>query len=250
MFKFGGAWNKGTIAIKEAKCIVADGLYRYVVNEPNFETLIKNMAQYGGLFNTQYFEGYKINKLTNYNKPEDEPKKMFLINCAVFEKCDFTGAQILEYESRSGLFQNCNFTSSVFSKCRFHSTNFRYCDFTNADFHTYTDGSGALVSFYGCTFDNSKIRVTQNTGGDENYAFHNCSLKNADLRGCDFSINSVTIENCDTSGARFDKCKISDLKSDTLFRIKFLLKGGEITNNPSVADKYLSWVGQNINPFG
>ena len=209
------------------------------------------MAQYGAIFSTQSFEGYKINKLTNYNKLEDEPEleKRFIIQCAQFKNCDFTNAQILEYESRSGLFENCNFTGSVFSKCRFHSNSFKQCDFTNANFHTYTDGCGAFVSFHECTFDNSKIRVEKDLGGDENYSFKNCSLKNADMSNCDFSINEVTIENCDISGANFKNCKIFNLNSNPLFRIEFLLKGGEITNNPNVVDSCLSWVGQNINPF-
>ena len=221
---------------------------KYIVNEPNFETLLHKMAQYRGAhFSSQCFEGYTINKLENYNTPDEDKTKSFMIECPQFKNCNFTNAQILKFESRSGQFENCNFTGSVFSECRFHSNMFKRCNFTGANFHTYTDGSGANVGFSECIFDNGSIKVTR--GGDESYTFKNCSLKDTDMSDCNFSINKVTIDNCNTSGTKFNNCKIYELDSSYLFRCEFLVKGGEIVNNPSMIDTGLSLIGRHINPF-
>jgi len=234
--------------IKEAT-VHNTGLAKYVVNEPNFEMLIHKMAQYGNVgFAPQYFEGYTINKLENYNRPGEDKTQRFLIDCPQFKNCDFTNAQILKFKSRSGQFENCNFTDSVFTECRFHSNVFMRCNFTGATFHTYTDGAGANVGFIDCIFDNSNIKVVgTRIGGDDSYTFKNCSLKNTDMSNCTFLINKVTFKNCNTSGAKFKNCKIYELDSDYLFRFEFLVKGGEITNNPSMIDEGLSWIGQRIN---
>lgn len=256
MFKFSNASyvlgnTAYTACIKEAMKTTVS-YPKYVVNEPNFETLINKMAQYKNVaFNPQYFEGYTINRLENYNKLEEDKTKRFIIDCPHFKKCTFVNAHILKFKSRSGMFEDCNFTNSVFKECRFHSNVFLRCNFTGATFHTYTDGTGANISFSECVFDNSKINIEgiNSRSGDDSYTFRNCSLKNTDMGNCTFLINKVTFKNCDTSGAKFKNCKINELDSDYLFRLEFLIKGGEILNNPSVIDKSLSWIGQHINLF-
>jgi len=255
MFRYSKGWpaldpSKET-HIKEAVEEGTKSLRTYVVNEPNFETLINKMAQYDKvIFESQYFEGYKINTLKNENTLDDDETKSFIIECPRFVDCDFTNAQMLGFRSRSGRFDNCNFTNSVFTRCRFHSNVFRSCDFTGAMLHSYTDGSGADVGFYDCIFDNSNIKIVgKYIGGDDSYTFKNCSLKNTDMSDCTFSINKVTFTQCDTSGAKFKNCEINELDSDYLFRVEFLIKGGKILKNPSIIDEGLSWIGQNINPF-
>jgi uncharacterized protein YjbI with pentapeptide repeats len=253
MFKYSSTWSRhnNETYIKEAVEHITGRLQRYVVNEPNFETLLNKMAQYDKvIFGSQYFEGYTINTLKNINTLDGDKTKSFIINCPHFVDCNFTNAQILEFESRSGSFDNCNFTNSIFTRCRFHSNVFIRCNFTGASFHTFTDGSSADVGFYDCIFDNSNIKIVGNyIGGCDSYTFKNCSLKNADMSDCTFSINKVTFTNCNTSGTKFKNCEIYELDSDYLFRVEFLIKGGKILKNPSMIDEGLSWIGQNINPF-
>ena len=250
-FRYSTALLTHKIKIKEARFDATCRLRKYVVNEPDFYMLVDKMAEYGpALFTKQYFEGYTIGKLTTFNTFESSAAKCFIIDCAVFKNCDFTNAEITGCGLSSGQFENCNFTGSVFSECHFDSHMFKRCNFTGANVHTYTDGTGANAEFSECIFDNSSIKVTRDScGGDESYTFKNCSLKNVDMSDCNFSITKVTIDNCNTSGTKFNNCKIYELDSNYLFRCEFLVKGGEIVNNPSMADKGLSWIGQNMNPF-
>jgi uncharacterized protein YjbI with pentapeptide repeats len=251
MFKYSRLWKETYIpwketCIKEAVVCGGTGSFReYLVNEPNFETLMNKMAKYDGvIFGSQYFEGYTINTLKNINRQDTNKTKSFIIECPHFVDCNFTNAQILEFSSRSGRFDNCNFTNSIFTRCRFHSNVFMRCNFTGATFHTFTDGSGANIGFIDCIFDNSNIKIVGDKfGGDESYTFKNCSLKNTDMSDCTFSINNVTFKQCDTSGTKFKNCEIYELDSDYLFRVEFLIKGGKILNNPSMLDKgYLGLV--------
>jgi hypothetical protein len=90
--------------------------------------------------------------------------------------------------------------------------------------------------------DNSRIKMF-GTYLNDCVEFHENSMINTNMEDSDFGHCTVYFENCDTTGAKFKRCKIGKLNSSFIFRMEYLMKGGEIRHSNFI-EKYISHIGQ------
>lgn len=204
-------------------------------------------------FSDGTIENVKIDRLTNNMIKKGGPitdtgYELPAVNLSGFryKNCDFDDGEIVEFRERSGGISDSTMRRTTIKDSQFHDFTFRNNDMTDTQFvNCQVDSAPGSVNFANNIMDRCKMGFSKGNNYD-NVNFVGNSMKDADFTECDFSKNVVTINSCDTTGAKFAGCKVKRLVTDDSgFRREFIMKGGEIGDMSSL-ERFLSNTRQNM----
>jgi uncharacterized protein YjbI with pentapeptide repeats len=123
---------------------------------------------------------------------KDEHFEAGLVACSVFENCDFSNVNMMDFEFTRCEFFNCDFTDANFVKGKLSECTFDLCDFTEASFdRTHLEH----VSFAECRLTNA--------------SFYNAILESVDLTACDVCGSHWyygTLNDCTSNRTNWEAC--------------------------------------------
>ena len=148
-----------------------------------------------------------------------------------FEECDFSQAQVINFNVRGGHAKDCNLQKTKFIDNFFHDFQFKNCNLTQSQFlNCSVQGVYGSVVFSNCVIDNTIFNFTnQYSNCSAKLYFFNNKGKDIVMRNNKFTHNEVYIKDSDITGD-FTGTYFGTLIAPQKFKFYFIKQGGSFGN--------------------
>jgi hypothetical protein len=201
-----------------------------------------NTSQNTSIGTNPIIKGFNIDKFIchTYFNDKDESEKNSRLKMCEFDVINCTLKYLSYSVSRNTWFVNCNMIGAYFNGCTLGKRSYFFqCDLSNSKFDKCILGYGyETIQFLHCNMINSEMELEQ-TYPERNCGsvlFRKSNMEGMDMRNCDFSNTTLSVDECKTSGIKVKGLKVRSLDSDRYFREQFITEGG-IIGDASYADK-------------